>query len=336
MPQRWNEQRDMRRDWNGGADPSEALFQRSDAPPTPPPITPPTAPSDGHTLLESYGCRRCDYDLKGLTLGHRCPECGEPVARSVFPEWIGELGVERLEQIASGLRLSSIGLATSLVVVLVSAVGAGIGAALNAASGTANSSALADAVSMVTNAITLLVTIVFISCHTVGWLRVTQSPRRDVFTDAGSTASTSIVLDSSGRFVRPAVIALAIVYGASMLATFASNLWFSGNPTPNQLSVVVPLAITVLGFGVLTVVVVGVCAFGTMRHCTLLAERAVGVDRRVLRFLRTQVWLTPVLQTAGVLLCGLGPFAAIVLQLIAQMKTRRAVMDVFRRLGPEA
>ncbi len=39
--------------------------------------------ADAPAVTNDAFCRTCRYNLRGLTLDHRCPECGEPVTRSV-------------------------------------------------------------------------------------------------------------------------------------------------------------------------------------------------------------------------------------------------------------
>ncbi|MDQ3440527.1 MAG: hypothetical protein M3478_09280 [Planctomycetota bacterium] len=39
--------------------------------------------ADAPAVTTDAFCQTCRYNLRGLTLDHRCPECGEPVARSV-------------------------------------------------------------------------------------------------------------------------------------------------------------------------------------------------------------------------------------------------------------
>ena len=39
--------------------------------------------SESHTILDDYGCIHCNYNLRGLTLDHNCPECGNPVLDSL-------------------------------------------------------------------------------------------------------------------------------------------------------------------------------------------------------------------------------------------------------------
>lgn len=40
----------------------------------------PTAPFEGELIREPTPCGKCGYDLRGLRVGTRCPECGQPVA----------------------------------------------------------------------------------------------------------------------------------------------------------------------------------------------------------------------------------------------------------------
>ena len=69
-------------------------------PPAPPVIfvRPPEDPNA--TIETDTPCRKCSYNLRGLTHGGRCPECGTPVGLSTFgdllrysdPNWLVTLG----------------------------------------------------------------------------------------------------------------------------------------------------------------------------------------------------------------------------------------------------
>jgi len=39
--------------------------------------------SESYPIVDDYGCTHCNYNLRGLTLDHNCPECGNPVLDSV-------------------------------------------------------------------------------------------------------------------------------------------------------------------------------------------------------------------------------------------------------------
>jgi hypothetical protein len=68
--------------------------------------------ADG-TLTADLGCRRCNYNLRGLRVGGRCPECATPVWASMRgddliyadPSWVARL--------ATGARLLAIGWLTA-------------------------------------------------------------------------------------------------------------------------------------------------------------------------------------------------------------------------------
>ncbi|MGE4606881.1 MAG: hypothetical protein AAEJ52_09085 [Myxococcota bacterium] len=61
----------------------------------------------GYTIGRSFPCRGCRYDLRGLTLDTRCPECGKPVA-DTFDPWIkGEEADTDMAVLRQGLRLAT-------------------------------------------------------------------------------------------------------------------------------------------------------------------------------------------------------------------------------------
>jgi len=67
---------------------------------------PPSAgPARAATLVADVPCAKCDYNLRGLAAGGRCPECGESVTSSLRPNRLLFADRVRLTRIARGLTL---------------------------------------------------------------------------------------------------------------------------------------------------------------------------------------------------------------------------------------
>lgn len=85
-----------------------------------------TAAADETQPVENdLACASCGYNLRGLTLGMRCPECGAEVSRSARgdllrfadPDWVGKL--------ASGTSLMRWGIVASMLLGLVGSLAVG-------------------------------------------------------------------------------------------------------------------------------------------------------------------------------------------------------------------
>ena len=57
----------------------------------------------------AVGCIRCGYNLRGLDFSGNCPECGEPVARSLRGEQLADEDPATVRRIALGLRWWAVG-----------------------------------------------------------------------------------------------------------------------------------------------------------------------------------------------------------------------------------
>ncbi|MEO1008936.1 MAG: hypothetical protein AAFX79_10225 [Planctomycetota bacterium] len=97
---------------------------------------PANAPCPECGIAPSVPCISCGYELTGLAPEGACPECGEPVARSLRGDFLAFCGRDYLRTLARGLKMARWGLATMVIIFLVSVVlvvlvgvaGAGFGA----------------------------------------------------------------------------------------------------------------------------------------------------------------------------------------------------------------
>lgn len=70
--------------------------------------TAPAAAPD--TIVVDLPCAGCTYNLRGLSVSGRCPECGKPIQASVAPERLLFADRDWLRRLRSGLRLAHFGL----------------------------------------------------------------------------------------------------------------------------------------------------------------------------------------------------------------------------------
>ncbi len=104
----------------------EIQSEIEDAPPPPVMTAPPAeAPPTGtERLTDDYQCRRCGYNLRGLTLDGKCPECMTSVGRSVHGDLLRFCDPGWMQTLANGMRLFVVAIVAGIV------VGLGLGGAV--------------------------------------------------------------------------------------------------------------------------------------------------------------------------------------------------------------
>lgn len=78
-------------------------------PPAPPAAPGPALDAEGR-LLDDVPCRRCRYDLRGLTLAAACPECGTRVGESARPDLLRYADPAWRRRLGRGAVLMSVAL----------------------------------------------------------------------------------------------------------------------------------------------------------------------------------------------------------------------------------
>jgi hypothetical protein len=100
-----------------------------------------THPLDSVTVLEDRECPGCGYNLRGLKLGGRCPECGRTIsggqARGRFLDDLSRAPMRYLGTLRAGLALASVGLMLFTAAIVARFAGAVPGPVAMAAAGAA-------------------------------------------------------------------------------------------------------------------------------------------------------------------------------------------------------
>lgn len=81
-----------------------------------------SGPKPVHRVTDDVRCARCGYELRGLTVDQRCPECAAPVANSLQAEMLDFAAPEFLDRLMRGALLARISAIVALCTVAVTAV----------------------------------------------------------------------------------------------------------------------------------------------------------------------------------------------------------------------
>lgn len=88
---------------------------------SPPPMGTEEIAPDG-TILVDKVCHKCSYNVRGLNVNGRCPECGTPVGISLYGGLLRYAEPEFVDKLRRGMNLTITGIVATIVGVVVSMV----------------------------------------------------------------------------------------------------------------------------------------------------------------------------------------------------------------------
>ncbi|MCE7973819.1 MAG: hypothetical protein DYG92_05740 [Leptolyngbya sp. PLA1] len=288
---------------------AQAMTSRPDVAPV---VHAPIAP---HVLAESRPCLACGYDLRGLVSTGACPECGANIERSLRGNLLEFAATEFLRDMRLGARIvfigTLVGMGLSFAVGLAAAV-FGIAAQSGA---NVTGGRWTEVVPRITEFLGSIVVL-------AGWWLLSRPDPGQLGEDAGV---------KSRNWLRIFLVAeIAATLGAFVVAmvpgwqaAMANAMSGTGPPVISMGLVIVAVS------GLATIAASTGRFFAAVAYIRTLAPRVP--DATLHKEATRNLWLLPILNTVGILLCGLGPLAATILFLIMLHRLSKGVAAAMER-----
>jgi hypothetical protein len=262
------------------------------------------------SVIESKPCVGCGYDLLGLPVSGKCPECGLDVERSLKGDLLEFAGPDYLAKLHTGVVWIQGALIAMVAVAILSvAIGiiVGFGAFAPLPRGVGGTLAMSKSwIDALSNGLQLLIAL----ASAWGWWQFSEPDPGQVSTNKGEgprkwvrIATIAKLVTTLGVFVVQLIVATG-VFSSLMVRTPGAGM------SPGA----VLLLVLIGGFSLLNLAAMATWFFASMLYIKWLAGRVP--SQRSIDRAKLMMWLGPVLSTVGALACGTGPIAAMVLYYI--------------------
>lgn len=213
------------------------------------------------TVDHDRNCVRCSYNLRGLPIDGKCPECGSPIADSLKGILLQFASPEYLQKVAGGLSLILNGILLMVVAVILSF-------ALVAALRTAGAALIGQGLQIIASVMML-----------IGYWKYTEPDPGFIGTESPGSARSVARIAVLASLV---ILALQTALGAASVNAARA-----------------PFALAILLLALASTVAAAVQFFAIMRYTRWVAGRVP--DAFMVRRTRTYMWLLPVLYIVGAL-----------------------------------
>jgi hypothetical protein len=225
-------------------------------------------------------CVQCSYNIKGLPLAGKCPECGMAVSMSLKGVLLQFASPEYQGTIRSGLSMVLNGILLYIVLILTSV---------------AMVFALGQSTSLM-----LILAVLGIGVQGLilfGYWRYTEPDPGFVGRD---------LPDTPRKIVR---IAVMIQAAAAVVQLFAQVGGLAAGVGTSGIAVAVSVLSTIMSFIAFGAWIMGF--FGIMRYTDWMARRLP--DAHIIARVKLYIWLLPVIAIVGIIALGLGPLIALIM-----------------------
>ncbi|MFN0010551.1 MAG: hypothetical protein ACKVS8_02785 [Phycisphaerales bacterium] len=262
----------------------------------------PEAPADTDAAQPQHvemdqGCFKCGYNLRGLPLAGRCPECGSTVADSLRGFLLQFAGPEYQATLRSGLSYILNGILLMIVFAILTAA-VTIGAGFLAGRGGVGATGL----TLIVQGLSLIPAAMMIWGY---WRFSEPDPQFEATEQPRAARRVMRISVALSAALALAGFVLQVLVGSGMVAPPPGA---AGGPTATTFSlalIIVPLLLGLCGL-----VVWAVQFFSTLLYTRWLAQRVPDafIQRRAKRYM----WLLPVVYVFGSILI-VGPLIALIL-----------------------
>lgn len=271
-----------------------------DQPSEQPPEEAHQAPSDesGEILQLDVACVSCGYNLQGLRDSGKCPECGEPIERSLKGELFEFASTEYVAKLYSGSKL----VIASILFMVILAFGS-IGFQMFVAFGVL-SQAAGRTGEFVASALGVLAS--FMGAY--GWWQLSEPNPQASLTDQGVNSRKLVRAMVVTNVIIGIITQVVVLIMNSQIAQLQGNT--AGQPGAVNKSLLLA-GLVVFGVGLIGLVTFAVAFFAQMKYMQWIGPRLPNpwVTERA----KLMMWLGPLLYTVGAFCFGLGPLVALIL-----------------------
>ena len=275
-------------------------LEEPDPKPAPPPL--PLVPVGGSPKIPDLSntdvaCVGCGYNLRGLEVSGKCPECGLDISRSLHGDQLVFSSVEYLGALCRGIRLIFAALVARVLIIVIGIV-VGLLIGINADSISPGVESLAMGLAALADAAVAIVLI-------VGWW---------LFSTPDPSITSANTGDTARKFVRITVL----ISGVAGILNSTGETY--------QVTVASPLVFLAAALAIIVLVAWIVSFFASMVYIRWLAKRIP--NERVDRAAKRLMWLGPLLMTVGMFCLMIGPLVAFILYIILILRLQQNILAV--------
>jgi hypothetical protein len=275
---------------------SNAAAHPPAAPPVQPAPPPVVAAPPVDLATTDVLCRRCQFNLRGLTPERNCPECGFPIQRTMQGDPLVLSSPAYLRSLSTGLKWIIVATLAQLGLSLVSGV-------LGAIVGITSRGNIQDPSLRYLQIGSLVLGVPIAVALLIGWWRF-------------STPDPEIVAGDKGDTPRLVVRSASVLLIVTSLLSGVATIWWI---TPTEFEVGLFLA----GVGLLAMIGSIAQFFASLLYVRWISRRMQ--DGKLVEKSTRYLWMLPLIYIVGLCVLALGPIVAMILYLLLLNDLRKGI-----------